>query len=54
MPTDPAQPNTPPEDMSAAGENLCPQCDGKGRLADGQTCPTCDGSGNVVEGIGGG
>ena len=53
MPTDPAEPNLPPQDNSAAGENICPQCSGSGRL-DGQPCPTCDGTGKVIEGIGGG
>ena len=35
------------------GENLCPDCDGSGRL-EGRACPTCDGTGKVIEGIGGG
>ena len=49
---DPAQPNLPPEDQRAAGENVCPKCGGSGRL-DGRTCPECDGTGKVTEGIGG-
>ena len=35
-----------------AGENVCPECKGKGRI--GLTsCPTCGGTGVVIEGIGG-
>ena len=36
------------------GENLCPDCSGKGVRKDGSECPTCEGTGRVVEGIGGG
>ncbi len=42
-----------PEGAAGAGENLCPDCNGSGRL-EGRACPTCDGTGKVVEGIGGG
>jgi DnaJ-class molecular chaperone len=38
----------------AAGENLCPDCDGAGRDADGESCQTCSGTGRVIEGVGGG
>ena len=41
------------EGAAGAGENLCPDCDGSGRL-EGRACPTCDGTGKVIEGIGGG
>lgn len=47
-PGDDALPGTP-----GAGENVCPACNGSGRLG-GKPCPTCDGSGKVIEGIGGG
>ncbi|WP_198353612.1 hypothetical protein [Sphingomonas sp. MA1305] len=47
-PGDQAAPGTP-----GTGENVCPRCNGSGRL-DGGPCPNCDGSGVVIEGIGGG
>jgi len=34
------------------GENLCPDCAGRGQIED-RTCPTCHGSGTVTEPIGG-
>jgi RecJ-like exonuclease len=40
------------ETTPGAGENLCPECSGSGRL-DGKECPTCDGTGKVIEEIGG-
>lgn len=46
-PGDEAAPGTP-----GTGENLCPRCNGSGRI-DGEACPACGGSGKVVEGIGG-
>lgn len=52
-----SQPLTPGDDAApgapGTGENVCPQCNGTGKL-DGHTCPLCDGTGKVVEGIGGG
>jgi hypothetical protein len=45
---DDAVPGTP-----GAGENVCPECNGSGRLAN-KPCPNCDGTGKVIEGIGGG
>jgi DnaJ-class molecular chaperone len=54
MHIDPVEPNTPPPDLTSAGEDTCPKCEGQGRLADGSTCPECGGSGKVVQGIGGG
>lgn len=47
-PGDDAAPGTP-----GTGENLCPDCNGSGRL-EGRECPTCVGTGKVVQGIGGG
>ncbi len=44
---DDAAPGTP-----GTGENLCPECNGSGRL-DNRPCPNCDGTGKVIEGIGG-
>jgi DnaJ-class molecular chaperone len=42
-----------PQGTDAAGENVCPDCEGTGRRG-GDECPTCEGSGRIVEGIGGG
>ena len=47
-PGDEAKPGTP-----GAGENVCPQCRGTGRL-NGAPCANCGGTGKVIEGIGGG
>lgn len=47
-PGDQAEPDTP-----GTGENVCPTCEGSGRVDDHE-CGTCKGSGKVVEGIGGG
>lgn len=47
-PGDAAAPGTP-----GAGENVCPDCKGSGRL-DNAPCRTCGGTGKVIEGIGGG
>jgi DnaJ-class molecular chaperone len=33
------------------GENVCPDCEGTGRLASGP-CPTCGGTGKVIEIVG--
>jgi hypothetical protein len=48
-PGDEALPGTP-----GTGEDICPQCSGSGKLADGRSCPMCGGTGRIVEGIGGG
>jgi DnaJ-class molecular chaperone len=47
-PGDEAAPGTP-----GAGENVCPDCKGSGRL-NNAPCKTCGGTGKVIEGIGGG
>ncbi|MGP9818944.1 hypothetical protein ACTZWW_02920 [Salinarimonas sp. NSM] len=47
-PGDEAAPGT-----TGAGENVCPDCRGSGRL-ENRPCPTCGGTGVVEEGIGGG
>jgi len=47
-PGDQASAGTP-----GTGENVCPRCNGSGRV-DGAPCPTCDATGVVIEGIGGG
>lgn len=48
-PGDEAPPGTP-----GTGENICPECSGKGQLASGGQCPNCGGSGKVITGIAGG
>lgn len=48
-PGDEAAPGTP-----GTGEDVCPACQGKGTLANGNPCPECGGSGKITEGIGGG
>jgi hypothetical protein len=57
-PLDPAvEPRLSPGDVAApgtpgTGENICPACDGDGRV-DGVTCANCRGGGKVIAGIGG-
>jgi hypothetical protein len=46
-PGDQAAPGTP-----GAGENVCPDCKGSGRL-NNAACKTCGGTGKIIEGIGG-
>jgi hypothetical protein len=48
-PGDEAPPGTP-----GTGEDLCLDCNGTGKRADGKECPTCNGTGKVVRAIGGG
>jgi DnaJ-class molecular chaperone len=36
-----------PPGSPQSGENICPRCNGSGRLADAQ-CPECGGSGKVT------
>lgn len=48
-PGDEAKPGTP-----GAAEDICDQCGGSGKQANGTPCPACGGSGRVMRGIGGG
>ena len=48
-PGDEAPPGTP-----GTAEDLCPECSGSGKLANGSPCTECGGSGRVMRGIGGG
>jgi RecJ-like exonuclease len=41
-----------PQGTPGAGENICPTCNGTGRVK-GATCETCAGSGVVIEEVGG-
>jgi hypothetical protein len=49
----PAAGDDAPAGSPGTGENLCPECDGSGRIGN-RSCPNCDGTGKVTEGIGGG
>jgi len=46
-PGDEAAPGTP-----QTAEDICPECDGSGKLAAGKPCPHCGGSGRVVVNVG--
>ncbi len=48
-PGDEAPPGTP-----GTGEDICPECSGKGQLQSGGKCPNCNGTGKVITGIAGG
>lgn len=51
--TEPTMPgDVAPEGTPGTGENICPTCNGSGRVENGE-CPTCGGTGKVIEGIGG-
>jgi DnaJ-class molecular chaperone len=64
MSRDGTHPHTPDDDPDpgtpGTGEDICPECHGKGKKADAsgkltnEPCPRCDGTGRIVEGIGGG
>jgi RecJ-like exonuclease len=47
-PGDEAKPGTP-----GTGEDICPECNGKGKTARNEPCRNCGGTGKVVRGIGG-
>jgi hypothetical protein len=47
-PGDEAAPGTP-----GAGEDVCPECGGSGRI-ENRPCPVCEGTGRIVAAIGGG
>jgi hypothetical protein len=48
-PGDDAPPGTP-----GTGEDVCPECSGKGKIQGGGECPNCGGTGKVTKGIAGG
>jgi len=53
-----SEPELNPGDEAArgtpgTGEDVCPDCNGSGRIKDAQ-CPTCAGRGTIVRGVGGG
>jgi hypothetical protein len=47
-PGDEARPGTP-----GTGEDICPECNGRGKTAAGERCRNCNGSGRIVRGVGG-
>lgn len=47
-PGDEAPPGTP-----GTGEDICPECNGRGKDARGQPCRNCEGTGRIVRGVGG-
>jgi RecJ-like exonuclease len=47
-PGDEAKPGTP-----GTGEDICPECNGRGKTAQGEPCRNCAGTGRIVRGIGG-
>ena len=47
-PGDEARPGTP-----GTGEDICPECNGKGKTAGNEPCRDCGGTGKVVRGVGG-
>jgi len=54
MSGDMAEGQPPTQGEIVQAENTCPECEGRGRLAEGQSCPTCEGTGLVTEPVGGG
>ena len=46
-PGDDAPPGTP-----GTGDNVCPECSGKGKLESGGQCPNCGGTGQVTQIVG--
>ena len=42
-----------PTAPSEGSGDRCPECDGTGKVEDGE-CPACEGTGNVMRGLGGG
>jgi hypothetical protein len=41
-----------PAGTPGTGENICPVCQGSGKLR-GQSCANCGGTGRIVAGVGG-
>lgn len=57
MSTSPERPVNPGDEaspgMPGTGDDICPECNGKGKTARGETCRNCGGTGKVIRGIGG-
>lgn len=43
-----------PASLQHPDPTLCPECQGAGALADGETCPVCEGTGKATGRTGGG
>jgi hypothetical protein len=48
----PAPGDDAPAGTPGTGEDICPECNGRG-TKDGKRCANCEGSGRIVRGIGG-
>ena len=42
-----------PAGTPGTGEDICPECNGRGKDARGQACRNCEGTGRIVRGVGG-
>ena len=42
-----------PSGTPGTGEDVCPECSGRGKTARGEPCRNCGGTGRIVRGIGG-
>jgi len=45
---------TDPASLQDADPTLCPECQGAGATASGETCPVCEGTGKATGRTGGG
>ncbi len=43
-----------PSGTPGTGEDVCPECSGKGKIQGGGECPNCRGTGKVIKGVAGG
>jgi hypothetical protein len=53
QPAKPRPGDEAPPGVPGTGEDICPECNGKGRTAAGKACPNCEGTGRITRGIGG-
>lgn len=42
-----------PPGTRGTGEDICPRCNGSGKIEGSGQCPDCGGTGKVIRGIGG-
>jgi hypothetical protein len=42
-----------PAGTPGTGEDICPECNGRGKDAQGKLCGNCEGTGRITRGIGG-
>ncbi len=50
----PAPGDEVPPGTQGAAETICSECDGNGRLENGEQCANCNGTGVVIKAVGGG